>query len=386
MKTCDATERRAARRTSCAFILVITISLVALLVSAKGKVVPPAAVDARSLEPNHLLAGTTLTDSYRNYLPLTFSKFRALVWRQIALDGRHVTEIRTHPRESNTLYAVTADQRGLFRSVDSGHTWQQIGNNLPQDIEVTHIAVDAHTSARIYITTPTHPRFYYSNDSGQTWHSGGDIPLIPRILVAHSAIPEHLFLGTGAWDVFGGGGWLLKSDDGGLNWTSVITNQVLANTIAATAGDSSLVYVGGNGLYKSNNGGEYFAQLTSGVPFSQVKAVALHPTHPLTVYVSTDAGSVYKTNDGGSVWTLWSVSPYVAQKLLVDTRSPETQYMVADNCAGVFSSKNEGVNWQDLNAGLTDVCVSDLVTDETFTYFYAATSDGIWSLTLQEEE
>lgn len=325
----------------------------------------------------------TSTDTYTYYFPLVFQNYYVPRWQPLGLEGSNVKDIAIDPSTSGVLYAATTDPQGIFKSVDFNN-WIQVSNGLQDDVRITQIAVDPDQSLKVYATAPNYPRFYRSENGGQSWQAGGDIPLIPKILSLHLAVADRLFVGVGAWDIWGGGGWLCKSDDGGLNWTVIITQQVLASSIATSVLDPSLVYVGGNSLYRSQDSGNNFTSLTSSLPFSQVEAVTIHPTNPFTAYVSTEAG-IFKTNDGGDSWLWWSAQPpYLIQKLLVNHHSPEVQYIASRDCGGVYISTDEGKHWSPINTGLGSLCVNDLESNDEFTYLYAATSNGVWFLNLSD--
>ncbi|MEM4724601.1 MAG: hypothetical protein QXP01_06280 [Candidatus Hadarchaeum sp.] len=333
-----------------------------------------------------LVTVLTSTNTYTYYFPAVFQNYYVPMWQLLGLGESNVKDIAIDPTTPGVLYAATTDQLGIFKSVDSGNNWYRVSNGLQNNVRVTQVTVDPNQSSEVYVTAPSYPRFYRSENGGQSWQPGGDIPLIPMVLSAHPAIADRLFVGVGVWDVWGGGGWLCKSDDGGLNWTVVITQQVLASSIAASMLDPSLVYVGGNGLYRSQDGGDNFTSLTSSLPFSQVEAVAIHPTNPFTAYVSTEAG-IFKTNDGGDSWLWWSEQPpYRVQKILVNPHSPEIQYIASRDCGGVYISMDEGRHWYPINTGLGSLCVNDLELNNEFTHLYAATSNGIWILDLTDGE
>lgn len=330
----------------------------------------------------HRTIALTSTNSYTYYFPLVLHNYYVPVWEILGLEGSNVRDIAIDPGALGVFYAATTEQQGIFKSVDFGNNWYQINNGLQGDVKITQVAVDPGQSLRVYATSPSYPRFYRSDNGGQPWQLGGDIPLIPAILSPHLSITNRLFVGVGVWDVWGGGGWLCKSDDGGLSWTVVITQQVLASSIATSVLDPSLVYVGGNGLYRSQNGGGSFASIASTLPFSQVAAVAIHPTNPLTAYVSTEAG-LFKTDDGGDSWLWWGDQPpYQIQDLLINRHNPEVQYGASRNCGGVSISTDEGRHWYPFNTGLGNLCVNDLESDEAFAHLYAATTSGIWILDL----
>lgn len=325
----------------------------------------------------------TSTNTYTYYFPLVFQNYYVPRWQLLGLEGSNVKDIAVDPSTSGVLYAATTDPQGIFKSADFSN-WYRISNGLQEDVRITQVAVDPDQSLKVYVTAPSYPRFYRSENGGQSWQAGGDIPLTPYILSSHPTITERLLVGVGGWDIYGGGGWVCKSDDGGLSWTVVITQQVLAASIATSVLDPSLVYVGGKGLYRSQDGGDSFTSLTSSLPFSQVEAVAIHPTNPFTAYVSTEAG-IFKTNDGGDSWLWWGGQPpYLIQKLLVNHHSPEVQYIASRDCGGVYISTDEGKQWHPINTGLGSLCVNDLESNDEFTHLYAATSNGVWILDLTD--
>lgn len=326
----------------------------------------------------------TATNTYTYWFPLIFQNYHVPTWQLLGLTGSEVKDIAIDPKIPGVLYAVTADTQGVFKSADFGKNWYQISNGLRDDGILAQVVVDSLHSSKIYVTAFNYPRFYRSENSGQSWQPGGDIPLIPKTLSSHPTTTEQLFVGVGGWDIYGGGGWVCRSTDGGLNWTVVITQQVLATSIATSVLDPTFMYVGGNGLYRSQDGGDSFVSLTSRLPSSQIEAVVIHPTNPLTAYVSTEAG-IFKTNDGGDNWLWWSDRPSdQIQKLLVNHYNPETQYIASRNCEGVFISRDEGRHWHHINTGLDSLCINDLEANEEFTHLYAATANGIWTLDLMD--
>jgi photosystem II stability/assembly factor-like uncharacterized protein len=225
-----------------------------------------------------------------------------------------------------------------------------------------------------------YPRFHYSQNRGESWQPGGDIGRIPMVLSTHPVTSGRIFVGGRA--LLGPpGGEVYKSDNGGLSWQMVITNQVLAASIEASSLDPSLVYVGGTGLYRSQDGGDTFTRLV-GLPFANVKAIALHPTIALTTYVATESG-IFKTINGGDNWSFWAAD--VASELLIDPLAPEVMY-AAHPCTGVYVSRNGGQYWQSMNTGLGNRCVNDLALNTASTHLYAVTEDGIWAVNLSGGE
>lgn len=361
----------------------LLLFMVPYLVTAHNPATPFALQPEAESHVQQTIALTS-TSTYTDYFPLVFQNYYVPIWQSLGLEGSEVRDIAIDPNIPGVLYAVTTDLQGIFKSTDFGGNWYRVSDGLRDDGILAQVAVDPLHSSKIYVTAFNYPRFYRSENGGQSWQPGGDIPLRPKTLSSHPTITERLFVGVGGWDIYGGGGWVCKSDDGGLNWTVVITRQVLAASIATSALDPALVYAGGNGLYRSQDGGDSFVSLTSSLPSSQVEAVAIHPTNPFTAYISTEAG-LLKTNDGGDSWLWWSERPSDRiQKLLVNHRGPEIQYIASRNCEGVYISTDEGRHWHPINTGLGNLCVNNLEPNEEFSHLYAATSNGIWILDLTD--
>jgi len=322
----------------------------------------------------------SFTASYTYYFPVIFRNYRVSVWEPLGLRGYDVKAIAVDPTTPSTLYVGTQNH-GMYKSTDSGNTWNQVNNGLWSGASILQVEVDPHNPQTVYVCTVSSGHFFYSLDGGQSWQPGGTLSLIPLALETHPAIPGRLFVSDFPLDW--AGGRVYKSDDSGLSWTTVITEQVFGSNIAASALNLFPVYVGTyHGLYRSEDGGNTWTRLTNGLPGNPVSDVALHPTNPLTAYASTETG-VFKTIDGGDSWSLWGTDlpPYGAYNLLINGRNPEVQYATSGP-AGVYASRDEGKHWQPMNAGLGNCGIYDLELAQTSTCLYAATTDGVWTLNL----
>lgn len=324
----------------------------------------------------------TANDTYTYYFPLVFHNYHVPTWQPIGLQTSNVRAVAVDPSTPGVLYAGT-EELGVFKTVDFGKHWQPNNAGLVISPTVYRIEIDPSQPQNVYIAIPDYPRFYYSKDGGQSWQQGGGLQHIPHILSSHPLIKGRLFVGV--WIFERSGGQVYKSDDGGLNWTQVISGWVVASSIIGHPLDSSRVYVSGYGVYRSQDGGNTWTRLLNGLPDGYITAMALHPTSPLTAYVSTEVG-IFKTIDGGDSWSSWgSTPPYGAEKLLVSSNNPESHY-VSSRCAGVYVSPDEGRYWQPINNGLGNLCVNDIALDPSSSRLYAATQDGIWALNLVNGE
>jgi hypothetical protein len=165
-----------------------------------------------------------------------------------------------------------------------------------------------------------------------------------------------------------------------VSWTPIST--AFASRISAIApapSAPSTVYVGttdGAVQVTTNLGNDGFPAASAGLPNRFVTSIAVDPTNAQTAYITVsgfDAGHVWKTTNGGGLWTdasgLLPNAP--ANAIVVDPANPQLLYLATD--VGVFKSPDGGVTWTTLNTGLPNVVVLDLVLNRAGTRLFAFT-------------
>ena len=171
------------------------------------------------------------------------------------------------------------------------------------------------------------------------------------------------------------------------NWTS---------PIAVSASDADTVYLGGNVLFKSTDGGIHWTalggdltrddkskqQLSGGAinkdisgaeSYDTILSITLAPTDEKVIWVGTDDGLVQLSRDGGKSWSKvtpsgapeWTrvyqigVSPFDAGTAYVAFDGHELD----DKHAYVFKTDNYGKSWSKIDKGLPDVPVTVMRED-----------------------
>ncbi len=162
------------------------------------------------------------------------------------------------------------------------------------------------------------------------------------------------------------------------NWTS---------PIAVSMTDPNEVYLGGNVLFKSTDGGKSWnpispdltrndksKQETSGGPiwwdisgaetFGAILSISISPVDPKTIWVGTDDGVVQVTHDGGQNWSnVTSNIPNLPQwgrlqQIEAAPSDANTAYIAVDfhevenNKPYVFKTHDSGKTWTSISAGL----------------------------------
>jgi len=239
---------------------------------------------------------------------------------------------------------------------------------------VNTIAVDPFEPSIIYVGTPS-GGIWKSIDGGENWLPLTDF--VGAIGVSDIAIdpgnPETIYIATGDND--GGASYssgLMKSTDGGMNWMSTGLNFNVSETetmyfVKIDPQNTQVLYVGtSDGLYKSVNAGETFEQI-SVLNFRDFKfkpgnsSVIYAYNRGTLVIVPNDAfyfkDDFYKSENAGESFELISsgipASGIRRMIIAVTPQDPELVYLlVADstnNYQGVYRSTNSGNDFTLIN-------------------------------------
>jgi len=114
-----------------------------------------------------------------------------------------------------------------------------------------------------------------------------------------------------------------------------------------------------------------------------VRAFAVDPVTPGTVYAGSFGGGVFKSQDGGAKWRAVNagLTNQSVLALAIDPATPSTVY--AGTSWGAFKSDDGGDCWTDVNTGLTDLGILTLVVDLSSSKLYAGTfGGGVFSTSL----
>ncbi len=186
-----------------------------------------------------------------------------------------------------------------------------------------------------------------------------------------------LFAGTN----FGG---MYRSDDGGLNWSIVLSpftdDAVFGIAIAPTTPRHILVATQNGGLYRSLDDGATWANTSTGLPPGTVRTVAFDPFTPQRALVSTDQG-VFRSTDNGATWaqTITTIPDFLVEHLLYNPFTPNIVYAGTLD-AGVFRSLDAGVHWFPFTDGIGNEDIVALSADANITgRIWAATPAGVFS-------
>ena len=197
-----------------------------------------------------------------------------------------VYSLAVDPSSTRTLYAGSF--RGLFRSDNDGKQWRQ--TSTPPGRDVYAIALHPFDSNTVYVATIFGVQ--KTTDAGASWTRGGNVPRVGFLAIDPS---NPLVLYTAGPSAFP-----FKSADGGDHWTPLPIktaegSSILTSVVSIAPSSPNIIYAGtsGYGVFRSNNRGERFVQLSDGLNGLEVRSIAVDPSNPNHIFVGTQAGGVF---------------------------------------------------------------------------------------------
>jgi len=247
---------------------------------------------------------------------------------------------------------------GLFRSTDSGHTWQPIAAMQGQSIR----ALSRSASTPNVLVAGTLLGVFRSTDNGDTWSrisppENAEIHEVESIAIDPSN-PEIIYAGT--WHL----PW--KTTDGGKTWENVKQGLIDDSDVFSIILDPvtpSTVYLSAcSGIYKSTNAAAQFTKV-QGIPSTarRTRVLMQDPANRNIVYAGTTEG-LYKTSDAGHAWVRMTSPDVIINDIYIDPRNPAHVILATDR-SGVLVSENASLSFADANRGFYQRQVSALAVD-----------------------
>ena len=282
------------------------------------------------------------------------------------LSGR-IADIITHPNNENVWYVATGSS-GVWKTENAGTTWTPIFDTQtsystgcitldPSNPEIVWLGTGENVGGR-------HVAYgdgvYRSADGGKTWKNMGlkKSEHISEIIVHPDNSNVVWVAAQGPLWTKGGERGLYKTTDGGTTWKRVLGDAEWTGVtdIMIDPRNPSILYAAtwdrhrtvaalmgggpGTGLYRSDDGGEHWTQLTQGLPKSNLGkiGIAISPQNPDVVYAAIELdrtkGAVYRSSNRGASWDKMSntvsggTGPHYYQELYASPHDFDRLYLM----------------------------------------------------------
>ncbi|OGU71686.1 MAG: hypothetical protein A2V93_11155 [Ignavibacteria bacterium RBG_16_34_14] len=272
--------------------------------------------------------------------------------------------------EADDIIYLAHFSDGVYKSTDSTLSWQLINNglNTNEAKSVYQILVSGDT---LYAATVD--GIYKSTNGGDNWvKKSNGITIGPGALneFTESIYKHNSNLFTGAWN------GIYRSTNGAENWivTNITGQGIEAKNFVNHNGTlfAARESINNPGAYKSIDDGVTWEGIT-GPFYSTITFLS----EPGKLWAGTISG-VWLSTDNGTSWEMrnngLTSDPYSSCIIRINgTLVTSLKF----GGSGVFSSTNEGFNWEDFGDGLPFLNTIEkmIVYDDRI---IAATSDGLW--------
>lgn len=285
---------------------------------------------------------------------------RGVTWTQVGVGGPpgglpalSATDLAVDPTNADVVYAAMghifgSTQNGIYKSTDAGTTWTKLAGGLPvSNVGRISVAVAPSNPNRMYALV-TNPADAAGNNAGtlggfRSDNAGATWTTVPvgSIQSTYGWYLSHVSVHpTNADVVFMGGLELRRSSNGGTTWSTVTPPHV---DMHAMDWDSAGGVLSGNdgGIFRSTNLGSTWLPLNAGLGIIQHYAgFSTHPTDPnIMLGGMQDNGSVIR-NAGGTAWTF--VSGGDGGWTQINQGNPQIMFTESQGTGNLYRSTNGG--------------------------------------------
>ena len=293
------------------------------------------------------------------------------------LKGTDPQIIAFDPQNPSRAYCGTFGD-GLWKTDDSGQTWNSIGKDVIASPYVTSVSVSPldcrNKFNKVYVGTEP-SALYISNDGGESWEgmsalnnlpSSASWSFPPRPWTHHVRWIEpdennldYVFVAIEA-------GALVQSHDGGRTWIDRVEQGPYDTHTLAThpMAPRRLYSSAGDGYFESFDYGESWSRPMEGLRHSYLYGLAVDSGDPQVVIVSASIGPgkaysienaesfVYRRDEDSKKWKAVSnglPEPSGTTITLLAANPKTKEEFYAANNRGLFISTDSGISWEKLD-------------------------------------
>ena len=280
-------------------------------------------------------------------------------WQHLGLseglhDAQQISAIIVDPHDSKRVFAAVLGhpygpnaERGVFRSIDGGATWQNVVYK-DENTGAVDLAFDPSNAQTVYAMLWAARQapweigesfkgpgsgLFKSTDGGSTWQPlTGGLPTVAQglgrigIAIAPSD-PRRMYALVDAKE-----GGVYRSDNAGANWQRVNHEERVWGRgsdfacVRVDPKDKDVIYLANTSTYRSMDGGASFTAIKGAPGGDDYHTIWINPDDPSIILLASDQGATISVN-GGETWSSWYNQP-TAQfyHVITDKRFPYWVY------------------------------------------------------------
>jgi photosystem II stability/assembly factor-like uncharacterized protein len=296
-------------------------------------------------------------------------------WEHMGLeDTRHIGEVVIHPNNPDIVWVAALghafgqnQQRGVFKSVDGGRTWEQT-LFVSEKAGAIDITVDKTNPRILYATMWEAYRSFYemssggedsgiwrSMDGGDTWENISSNKGLPSGILGKVGIDASPAQSGRVYAIVEHeDGGMYRSDDYGDTWEFVAPNKDIISRawyymhVHADPQDPDTVYVNNLRFWKSIDGGKTYEAI--GTPHGDNHDLWIDPNNTRVMIQGNDGGANVSVNGGASWSTVFNQPTAQFYHITTDNRDPYYVYGTQqDNSSVAVPSRNNksSLMWMD---------------------------------------
>jgi len=281
-------------------------------------------------------------------------------WKNMGLKkSEHISDIIIHPKDSNTVWVSSqgplwskGGERGLFKTTDGGKTWKNV---LKGDewTGVTSLVIDSRNPDKLYAAT---------------WQRQRTLPT---------------YVGTGP------GSALHTSDDGGVTWRKLTKGLPETNMgkigLAISTINPDVVYAGielnqrKGGFYRSTDRGESWVKMSDAVAGGTgphyYQEIFADPHRFDRVYLASNYSQF--SNDGGKTWTGVNKKHKHVDDHAMAFHPTDPDFLLIGSDGGIYETRDDMEKWRFL-ANLPVTQFYKIAVDDSLPFYtvYGGTQDN----------
>jgi len=282
-----------------------------------------------------------------------------------------------------TLYVVTRSTKvfrlqnkdnptvGLFATSNKGKSWNHYGWKYTKCFSVS--IAQQNNRPLFYLSCGN--GVLKSDDGGTNWTITTGWNITECLKTAIDPTDPNIVYAATAYGIF-------KTTDGGQSWAE--KNKGLASTFTPTviidSQDHQLLFCATEaGVHRSRDAGEHWEPI--GLLGLGIRTLVQHPAQPNRLAAGTEDDGVFISEDYGKTWgqKIKGMTHLTVYALAFAPQNPDVIYAGTFQ-GGIFKSIDGGGNWQAINNGLRVLDIHALLVDPTDqnTIYAGTLNDGLW--------